>query len=148
MVDDEEDEEPLEADQDMEGDTEEKEDFTDDEVHMSARGRGSSQSSRGRGRGRGRAAPSSEHTPSPSPSTSTPGTSQVAPTIPPPAAPSPQLNADSSHASQPDPLSSKSKRLPSPKMVRRDTPPIIEYTHPQNRLPWIPFVPETLSTGG
>ncbi|MED6161451.1 hypothetical protein PIB30_060844 [Stylosanthes scabra] len=84
---------------------------------MSGRGRRSSQSFRGRGRGRGRIVPSSEHTPSPSPSMSTPGISHVAPTIPPSAAPSPQppatdfqqdapspqLNADSSHASQPDP---------------------------------------------
>ncbi|MED6206895.1 hypothetical protein PIB30_030896 [Stylosanthes scabra] len=114
MVEDEENEEPN-------GDTDEEE-FIDDEEYMSGRGssRGSSQSSRGRnrGRGRGRAALSSEHTLSPSPTTSTPDTSQVAPTIPPattapyppPAATdaqqvdaSPQLNADSSHASQPDP---------------------------------------------
>ncbi|MED6150877.1 hypothetical protein PIB30_076852 [Stylosanthes scabra] len=110
------DEEPLEAGRDVEGRTEE-EDFVDDEVNMSDRGRGSSQSSRSRNRGRGRAAPSTEHTPSPSPSTSTPSTIQVAPTIPPPSALSPQppvtdshhavsslqLNVDSSQASQPNP---------------------------------------------
>ncbi|MED6113418.1 hypothetical protein PIB30_070598 [Stylosanthes scabra] len=86
---------------------------------MSGRGsRGSSQSSRCRGQGRRRVTLSSEHTPSPSPTTSTPGTSQVAPSIPPAtAAPSPQpaatdaqqvaaspqLNVNSSHASHPDP---------------------------------------------
>ncbi|MED6163756.1 hypothetical protein PIB30_083110 [Stylosanthes scabra] len=82
---------------------------------------------RGRDRGRRRAALSSEHTLSPSPTTSTPGTSQVAPTIPPataapspqPAAPdaqqvdaSPQLNADSSHASQPDPPAQQRVQIP------------------------------------
>ncbi|MED6220756.1 hypothetical protein PIB30_047955, partial [Stylosanthes scabra] len=71
MVEDEENEEPN-------GDTKEEE-FIDDE------------SSRDRGRGRGRAALSSKHALSPSPTTSTPGTSQVAPTIPPAiAVPSPQ----------------------------------------------------------
>ncbi|MED6136443.1 hypothetical protein PIB30_056175 [Stylosanthes scabra] len=96
---------------------------------MSGRGssKGSSQSSRGRGRGRGRAALSSEHTLSPSPTTSTPDTSQVAPTTPPattvpsppPAATdaqqvdaSPQLNADSSHASQPDPSAQQRVQIP------------------------------------
>ncbi|MED6135177.1 hypothetical protein PIB30_043795 [Stylosanthes scabra] len=96
---------------------------------MSGRGssRGSSQSSRGGGRGRGRAALSSEHTLSPSPITSTPDTSQVAPTIPPattaPSPPpaaidaqqvnaSPQLNADSSHASQPDPPAQQRVQIP------------------------------------
>ncbi|MED6212711.1 hypothetical protein PIB30_086237, partial [Stylosanthes scabra] len=90
-------------------------------------GRGSSQSSRGGGRGRGRAALSSEHTLSPSPTTSTPDTSQVAPTIPPATtAPSPppaatdaqqvdawpQLNADSLHASQPDPPAQQRVQIP------------------------------------
>ncbi|MED6172329.1 hypothetical protein PIB30_049118 [Stylosanthes scabra] len=95
---------------------------------MSGRGSGgSSQSSRGCDRGRGRAAPSSEHTLSPSPTTSTPATSHVSPTIPPappapslqPAAtdspqlaPSLQANADSLHASQPDPPSQQVVRVP------------------------------------
>ncbi|MED6174737.1 hypothetical protein PIB30_071920 [Stylosanthes scabra] len=110
MVDDEDDEEPLEAGRDVEG------------VHMSGRGRGSSQSSRSRGRGRGRAAPSTEHTPSSPP----PRPHQVAPTIPPPFAPSPQpavtdshhaapssqLIADSSHASQPDPPTQQVVQIP------------------------------------
>ncbi|MED6172263.1 hypothetical protein PIB30_048438 [Stylosanthes scabra] len=84
---------------------------------MSGRGIGSSQSSRSRGRGRGRSAASSEPAVTASTSMSTAGVSQVAPSIPPPpasltqppptdsphVAPSPQLHADSSHASQPDP---------------------------------------------
>ncbi|MED6110213.1 hypothetical protein PIB30_040855 [Stylosanthes scabra] len=104
MVEDEENEE-------SDGETEE-EDFIDDEEHMSRRGR---------------AALSSEHTPSPSPTTSTLGTSQVTPTIPPATtapspqptatdaqqvAASPQLNADSSHASQPDPPAQQVVQIP------------------------------------
>ncbi|MED6108930.1 hypothetical protein PIB30_028912 [Stylosanthes scabra] len=88
-VDDEEDEEPSDADHDVEGCTEE-EDLLEDEVHMYGRSRGSSQKSRGRARGRGRAITSSDRTPSSTPSTSTPGTSLVAPTIPLLAALSPQ----------------------------------------------------------
>ncbi|MED6132826.1 hypothetical protein PIB30_022610 [Stylosanthes scabra] len=87
--------------------------------------RGSSQSTRGRGRGR--AAVSSEQTPSPSPTTSTPGTSHVAPTVPPatvapspqPAstdangvAATPQPHANSSHASQPDPPAQQKEKIP------------------------------------
>ncbi|MED6221747.1 hypothetical protein PIB30_057717 [Stylosanthes scabra] len=93
---------------------------------MAGRGsRGSSQSTRGRGRGR--AAVSSEQTLLPSPTTSTPGTSQVAPTVPPAtAAPSPQPastdseqvvgtpqpHADSSHASQSDPPAQQKEKIP------------------------------------
>ncbi|MED6142746.1 hypothetical protein PIB30_000308 [Stylosanthes scabra] len=93
---------------------------------MSGRGKGSSQSSRSRGRGRGRSTPSSEPTATASPSTSTPGVSQVAPTIPPPPAPSTQspptdppqvdpssqLHADSSHVSQPDPPTQQVEQIP------------------------------------
>ncbi|MED6153302.1 hypothetical protein PIB30_100580, partial [Stylosanthes scabra] len=95
-------------------------------VARAAAGRPSSSRSRSRSRGRGRAAPNTEHTPSPSPSTSTLGTSQVAPTIPPPVAlsprppvtdsqqvaPSPQLNANSSHESQPDPPTQQVVQIP------------------------------------
>ncbi|MED6207598.1 hypothetical protein PIB30_037205 [Stylosanthes scabra] len=93
---------------------------------MAGRGsRGSSQSTCSRGRGR--ATVSSEHTPSPSPTMSTSGTSQVAPTVPPAtAAPSPQpdstdaqqvaaspqLHADSLHASQPDPPTQQKENIP------------------------------------
>ncbi|MED6139207.1 hypothetical protein PIB30_081710 [Stylosanthes scabra] len=92
---------------------------------MSGRIRGSSQSSRAHGLGRGRVVPISEHTPSPFLSTSTPGTSQVTPTIPPPAAPSPlRLATDSQQANpsmhlDPPPPPRKLKRFPSPAMVRR-----------------------------